>query len=72
MKHWRHARRHTTLAVTGLVLGLAATGVGVRLWLHAVAGSAGAGDESAAVVAMLFGVFLAICAGHEIWRARMR
>ncbi|CAD6533176.1 hypothetical protein LMG27952_02709 [Paraburkholderia hiiakae] len=69
MNHWHHARRRATLAVTGLALGLVATGAGVHLWLRALAS---AGDQSAAVAAILLGVFLAICAGHEIWRVRMR
>ncbi len=70
MKHWQHARRRATWAVTGLALGLVATGAGVHLWLRAPAG--GAADQSVAVGAILLGVFTAICAGHEIWRARMR
>lgn len=69
MHHWHRARQRATLAVTGLAIGLVATGAGVHLWLRAVAG---AGDQSAAVAAILLGVFLAICAGHEIWRAKMR
>lgn len=70
MKHWQHARRHATWAVTGLAIGLAATGAGVHLWLRTLAGSAG--EQSAAVGAIVLGVFTVICAGHEIWRARMR
>ncbi|RAR61273.1 hypothetical protein C7401_108209 [Paraburkholderia unamae] len=72
MKHWHQARRHVTLAVTGLTLGLAAAGAGVGLWLHALHGGANAGGESASVAAILLGVFLAICAGHELWRVRLR
>ena len=72
MKHWEYARRRVTLATAGLAVGLAATGAGVRLWLHALAGGAGNGDQSAAVAAILLGVFLATCAGHELLRTRMR
>lgn len=72
MKHWEHARRRATLAIAGLAVGLAATGAGVHLWLRALVGGAGTGDQSAAVAAILLGVFLATCAGHELWRTRMR
>lgn len=72
MKQWQHLREHGTLAVTGLAAGLAATGTGVALWLRALHGGAGTGDQSTSVAAILLGVFVAICAGHEIWRARTR
>lgn len=72
MKHWQRSWRHTNLAIMGLVFGLVVTGAGVRLWLRAMADSAGAADHPVAVVAILFGVFVAICAGHEIWRARVQ
>jgi hypothetical protein len=72
MKHGQRSWRHTNLAIVGLVLGLVVTGTGVRLWLHATGGGAGAADQPAAVAAILCGVFVAFCAGHEIWRARVQ
>ncbi|MEM5313278.1 hypothetical protein [Paraburkholderia sp. JHI869] len=72
MKNGQRSWRHTNLAIIGLTIGLVATGASVRLWLRALGGNAGSGYESAAVVAMLFGVFVATCAAHEIWRARVR
>ncbi|MCG5071914.1 hypothetical protein [Paraburkholderia tagetis] len=69
-------RMHAPFAVLalGVVLGLVAVVAGAGLWLHAAQSgvNAGAGDQSASVAAILFGVFLAICAGHELWRRKMR
>lgn len=69
-------RPHGPFAVLalGVVLGLVAVAAGAGLWLHAMQSGvhAAAGDRSASVAAILFGVFLAICAGHEIWRRKMR
>ncbi|WP_213308847.1 hypothetical protein [Paraburkholderia sacchari] len=56
----------------GVVLGLVAVAAGAALWLHAIrlGAEAGAGDQPASVAAILFGVFLAVCASHEIWRRK--
>jgi len=58
----------------GVVLGLVAVAAGAGLWLYAAQSGvrAAAGDQPASVAAILFGVFLAICAGHEIRRRKMR
>ncbi|MFX1677461.1 hypothetical protein PWR63_35420 [Paraburkholderia sp. A2WS-5] len=65
-------REHVVVLALGVVLGLVAVATGAGLWLHAIhlGTHAGAGDQSASVAAILFGVFLAVCAGHEIWRRK--
>ncbi|WP_310632294.1 hypothetical protein [Paraburkholderia sp.] len=74
MKSLHETRERTTLAATGLAVGLAATAAGAGLWLRALASdsAANADVQSASVAAILLGVFLATCAGHEIWRGRAR
>ncbi|MDE1140651.1 MAG: hypothetical protein V4793_45130 [Paraburkholderia tropica] len=74
MKSLHEARERTMLAATGLAVGLAATAAGAGLWLRAIGNdsAANADVQSASVGAILLGVFVAICAGHEIWRNRAR
>jgi F0F1-type ATP synthase assembly protein I len=74
MTNRQRTREPLAALALGVVLGLVAIAAGAGLWLHAVDSGvhAGAGGESASVAAILFGVFLAICAGHEIWRRRTR
>ncbi|CAM2164142.1 conserved hypothetical protein [Paraburkholderia sacchari] len=65
-------RQHVAVLALGVVLGLVAVAAGAGLWLHAIwlGAEAGAGDQTASVAAILFGVFLAVCASHEIWRRK--
>ncbi|MFD1560492.1 hypothetical protein ACFSHT_33450 [Paraburkholderia silviterrae] len=72
MTNRQRPREHFAALALGVVLGLVAVAAGAGLWLHSVQSGplASAGDQSASVAAILFGVFLAICAGHEIWRRK--
>lgn len=68
----QRTRAPCAVLALGVVLGLVAVAAGAGMWLHAVQAGAGSGVEPASVAAILFGVFLAVCAGHEIWRRKMR
>ncbi|WP_322056973.1 hypothetical protein [Paraburkholderia sp. J63] len=68
----QRTRAPCAVLALGVVLGLVAVAAGAGMWLHAVQAGAGSGEEPASVAAILFGVFLAVCAGHEIWRRKMR
>ncbi|CAB3800875.1 hypothetical protein LMG28688_05266 [Paraburkholderia caffeinitolerans] len=68
----QRTREPFAVLALGVVLGLLAVAAGAGLWLHAIhlGVHADAGAQSASVAAILFGVFLAVCAGHEIWRRK--
>ncbi|MDR3097330.1 MAG: hypothetical protein LBV73_09675 [Paraburkholderia sp.] len=70
----QRTRAPCAVLALGVVLGLVAVAAGAGLWLHAMQSGvhSGSGDQSASVAAILFGVFLAVCAGHELWRRKMR
>lgn len=70
MSH-RLARSQTAGPVWGLLFGVFMTAVGAGLWGQAISSDAsGRLDESSAVAAMLIGVFLATCAGRQIFHKR--
>ena len=68
MKMTHKLKAPTAGPAWGLALGALLAAAGVALWWSGVSSADGRFDESAAVAALIFGAFVLVCAGRELYR----